>query len=284
MATLHDVLKDTQNCLHKNIGYSLDEAKLEARFILEHVLNITQKEVIQQGDQTINVKDQNHIELITLKRLEGEPLSYLLGEWSFYGRIFKVNANVLIPRPDTETLIEHALKKINVKDAYQILDLGSGTGIIGITIALERPLSKVLLIDQSEHALKNTRNNQSVLKVRNVTIQKSDWFNAIDKTKFDMILSNPPYLKTDDTHLLDGLQHEPIEAIVSGLTGIEDIQHIIESSKTYLKELGWLFIEHGYDQADILKNLFKANHYQNIQQAKDIHGVVRVTYGQYSIV
>ena len=284
MATIRDTLKNIQSKLYLSIGYSTDEAKLEARFILEHVLKITQKEIIQKSDEDIHTDNQTQIEYITEKRIGGTPLPYLLGEWAFYGRIFKVNPHVLIPRADTETLIETVLSKINPRDHYDILDLGCGTGIIGITIALERPLSKVALIDQSKDAIQNTKENQSLHQVTNTKIQKSDWFSALDQKRFDVILSNPPYLEENDPHLLQGLEDEPLDALVSGPTGIEAIQYIIENAKNHIKPLGWLFIEHGYNQAKILKDLFEKNGYQHIENAKDIHGVHRVTFAQYSIV
>ena len=284
MATIRDTLKNIQSKLYEGIGFSSDEAKLEARFILEHVLKITQKEIIQKSDLHIDTDNQTEIEYITEKRIAGTPLPYLLGEWSFYGRTFKVNPHVLIPRADTEILIEKALSKINPRDHTEILDLGCGTGIIGITIALERPLSNVTLIDQSEHAIQNTKENQTLHQVTNVMIQKSDWFSALDQTRFDVILSNPPYLEDNDPHLSQGLEDEPLDALVSGPTGIEAIQYIIENAKNHIKPSGWLFIEHGYNQAIILKDLFEKNGYQHIENAKDIHGVHRVTFAQYSIV
>ena len=284
MATIRDTLKNIQNKLYLSISYSSDEAKLEARFILEHVLKINQKEIIQKSDENIHTDNQTQIEYITEKRMGGTPLPYLLGEWAFYGRIFKVNPHVLIPRADTETLIERALSKINPRDHYDILDLGCGTGIIGVTIALERPLSKVALIDQSKDAIQNTKENQSLHQVTNTKIQKSDWYKSLDQKRFDVILSNPPYLEEDDPHLLQGLEDEPLDALVSGPTGVEAIQYIIENAKNYIKPSGWLFIEHGYNQANILKDLFVKNGYQYIENAKDIHGVHRLTFGQYSIV
>ena len=284
MATIRDTLKNIQSKLYEGIGYSSDEAKLEARFILEHVLKIAQKEIIQKSDLQIDTDNQTEIEYITEKRIAGIPLPYLLGEWSFYGRTFKVNPHVLIPRADTEILIEKALSKINAHDLYEILDLGCGTGIIGITIALERPLSNVTLIDQSDHAIQNTKENQTLHQVTNVMIQKSDWFSALDQTRFDVILSNPPYLEDNDPHLSQGLEDEPLDALVSGPTGIEAIQYIIENAKNHIKPSGWLFIEHGYNQAIILKDLFEKNGYQHIENANDIHGIHRVTFAQYSIV
>ena len=284
MATIRETLKNIQSKLYQGIGFSSDEAKLEARFILEHVLKTTQKEIIQKSDLHIDTDNQTEIEYITEKRIAGIPLPYLLGEWSFYGRTFKVNPHVLIPRADTEILIEKALSKINARDHTEILDLGCGTGIIGITIAIERPLSKVTLIDQSQYAIQNTKANQMLHQVTNTMIQKSDWFSALDQTKFDVILSNPPYLEDNDPHLSQGLKDEPLDALVSGPTGIEAIQYIIENAKNHIKPSGWLFIEHGYNQAIILKDLFEKNGYQHIENANDIHGVQRVTFAQYSIV
>jgi len=284
VATIRDTLKNIQSKLYQGIGFSSDEAKLEARFILEHVLKTTQKEIIQKSDLHIDTDNQTEIEYITEKRIAGIPLPYLLGEWSFYGRTFKVNPHVLIPRADTEILIEKALSKINARDHTEILDLGCGTGVIGITIALERSLSKVTLIDQSQHAIQNTKANQTLHQVTNTMIQKSDWFSALDQTKFDVILSNPPYLEDNDPHLSQGLKDEPLDALVSGPTGIEAIQYIIENAKNHIKPSGWLFIEHGYNQAIILKDLFEKNGYQHIENANDIHGIHRVTFAQYSIV
>jgi release factor glutamine methyltransferase len=284
VATIRDTLKNIQSKLYQGIGFSSDEAKLEARFILEHVLKITQKEIIQKSDLHIDTDNQTEIEYITKKRIAGIPLPYLLGEWSFYGRTFKVNPHVLIPRADTEILIEKALSKINARDHTEILDLGCGTGVIGITIALERSLSKVTLIDQSQHAIQNTKANQMLHQVTNTMIQKSDWFSSLDQTRFDVILSNPPYLEDNDPHLSQGLEDEPLDALVSGPTGIEAIQYIIENAKNHIKPSGWLFIEHGFNQAIILKDLFEKNGYQHIENAKDIHGIHRVTFAQYSIV
>ena len=284
MATLRDVLKNTESMLHQHIAYSLDEAKLEARFILEYVLKINQKEMIQENGRLLDREDQAQIQSITDKRISGIPLPYLLGEWSFYGRTFKVNRNVLIPRADTEILIEKVLSKISKRDTFNMLDLGCGTGIIGITLVLERPLSKVMLIDQSEDALKNTKENLALHQAPNITIQKSDWFGALTETKFDVIVSNPPYLEDNDPHLLEDLKHEPIHALISGPTGMTAIAHIIEHAKNHMNRDAWLFIEHGYNQAEIAKDLFEKNGYQHIEHAKDIHGIHRVTFGQYSIV
>ena len=284
MATLRDVLKNTTSTLHQHIAYSCDEAKLEARFILEYVLKMNQKEIIQESGRLLDREDQAQIQSITDKRISGIPLPYLLGEWSFYGRTFKVNRNVLIPRADTEILIEKVLSKINKHNTFHMLDLGCGTGIVGITLALERPLSKVMLIDQSEDALQNTKENLALHQVHNITIQKSDWFGTLTETKFDVIVSNPPYLEDNDPHLLEDLKHEPITALISGPTGMTAIAHIIQHAKNHMNRDAWLFIEHGYNQAEITKDLFLKNGYQHIEHAKDIHGIHRVTFGLYSIV
>jgi len=266
------------------LSLSFEEAQVESRFIIQHALRISQAQLIYKINNSVKPHEESLIFSILRRRINQEPLPYILGEWSFYGRTFKVNPNVLIPRADTEVLIEKALSKIDKHDTFHILDLGCGTGIIGITLALERPLSKVTLIDQSEAALKNTKDNQAFHEVPNVTIQNGDWFSVLAKKKFDVIVSNPPYLKENDPHLLKGLEHEPTEALISGPTGMNAIQHIIENAKNHLNEDAWLFIEHGYNQAEIVKDLFQKNGYQHIEHAKDIHGIRRVTFGQYSIV
>ena len=280
MATIRDTLKNIQSKLYLGIGYSSDEAKLEARFILEHALKITQKEIIQKSDLPIDTDHQAQIAHITEKRIAGIPLPYLFGEWSFYGRTFKVNPNVLIPRAETEILIEKVLSRLGVHDTYNILDLGCGSGIIGITIALERPLTNVTLIDQSEYAIQNTKDNQMLHQATNIVIQKSDWFKALDTRKFDVIVSNPPYLKENDSHLLEGLEYEPLDALVSGPLGTEAIAHIIENAKNHMKPSSWLFIEHGYNQSKGVFNIFKYNGFQDILQSNDIHGIIRNTFGR----
>ena len=262
------------------LSLSLEEIKLESRFIIQHALGISQTQLIRDMNATVNEEKEAFILSILKRRMDQEPLPYIFGEWSFYGRTFKVNPHVLIPRADTEVLIEKALSKINVCDHTEILDLGCGTGIIGITIALERPLSKVTLIDQSDHAIQNTKENQTFYQVTNTMVQKSDWFSELDQTRFDVILSNPPYLEDNDPHLSQGLEEEPLDALVSGPTGIEAIQYIIENAKNHIKPSGWLFIEHGYNQAMILKDLFEKNGYQHIENANDIHKIIRITYGQ----
>ena len=262
------------------LSLTLEEIKLESRFIIQHALGISQAQLIININAPVNEEEEEFILSILKRRMDQEPLPYIFREWSFYGRTFKVNPHVLIPRAETETLIEIALSKINTHDHYDILDLGCGTGIIGITIALERPLSKVILIDQSEYAIQNTKENQSLHQVTNTTIYKSDWFGELDQKRFDVILSNPPYLEENDPHLLQGLVHEPLNALVSGTCGTEAIHHIIENAKNHINPSGWLFIEHGYNQAKILKDLFEKNGYQHIENAKDIHKIIRITYGQ----
>ena len=274
-----EALKNTSK-----LSLSLEEIKLESRFIIQHALGISQAQLIGNINAPVNEEEKAFIFSILKRRIDQEPLPYIFREWSFYGRTFKVNSHVLIPRADTEVLIEKALSKITTHNNYEILDLGCGTGIIGITIALERSLSKVTLIDQSEHAIKNTKENQSLHQVTNTTIQKSDWFSALDQKRFDVILSNPPYLEENDPHLSKGLEYEPIDALVSGPMGMKAIQHIIKNAKNHMNSDGWLFVEHGYNQAKIVKDLFEKNDYQHIENAKDIHGIDRVTFGQYSIV
>ena len=189
------------------------------------------------------------------QRLEGVPIAYLVGSREFYGRPFLVSNDVLIPRPDTELLVELALAHLPTDQAVDVLDLGTGSGCIAITLALERPLARVTAVDQSTAALAIAQHNADQLHA-SVEFLPSDWFAALTGRRFDLIVSNPPYIAAADPHLARGdVRFEPLSALASGQDGLDDLRHLIHAASTHLKPGGTLLLEHGYDQAEAVRNL-----------------------------
>lgn len=209
----------------------------------------------------------------------GVPLAYLVGEQDFFGRTFKVNPSTLIPRPDTERLIEVVLDWLSVQaiDSPSILDLGTGSGCIAITLAKELPASNVLAVDMSADALAVAIQNGQRLAADNCRCVQSDWFDAVCG-EFDVIVSNPPYIDKADEHL-NALHHEPMTALVADDMGLSDIMTIISGSVEYLKLGGLIAIEHGYDQGQSVRELFAQQGFDDVQTIKDYGGNDRLTMG-----
>lgn len=302
-AALHEA------CTRIKKSASSNEAKLEAQLLLEHVLNVSHAWLIAHADDEIQPAAYSHFETLILRRVAGEPIAYILGEREFYGLKLKVTPDTLIPRADTETMVEAALAKIpqtdnnassssmqkgnsNKKeimdsqsrrgDAPSILDLGTGSGAIALAIARNRPYAQITAVDASKAALDVAIENAKTLKISNVTFLQSNWYAGVGHNKFDMIVSNPPYIEHNDIHLNQGdLRFEPITALASGQDGLDDIRHIIKYAKLYLKPSGWLMIEHGYNQAAAVAELLKLAEFSNIHHVKDLAGINRVTLGHY---
>jgi len=214
------------------------------------------------------------------RRLNGEPIAYILGYREFYGLKLQVTADTLIPRPDTETLVEATLAKAPRNQPCKILDLGTGTGAIALAIAKHRPQALVTAVDASDAALKIAQENVQNLKITNVQFILSDWFGALQNQTFDVIVSNPPYIEQNDVHLSQGdLRYEPISALVSGQDGLDDIRKIIDSASHHLNPRGLLMLEHGYNQAESVAMLLRDAGFKGIETVKDLGGNNRVTLG-----
>jgi release factor glutamine methyltransferase len=218
------------------------------------------------------------------RRAAGEPVAYLLGSREFYGRDFAVSPAVLIPRHETELLVELALAKLpslSKDDPPSLLDLGTGSGCIAITLALEVPHAQVNAVDASSQALVVAQKNAVALKAR-VDFREGSWFEPLAGSRFDLIVSNPPYIKADDPHLVQGdVRFEPPSALASGPDGLDDIRTIIATAPDYLKPGGWLLFEHGYDQAEAMVVVMEQGGFSPIEQHQDLAGIVRVTLGQW---
>jgi release factor glutamine methyltransferase len=217
------------------------------------------------------------LEPLLQRRAAGEPLAYITGTKEFFGLPLQVDARVLDPRPDTETLVEWALALMPVQAPCAVIDLGTGSGAIALALQHQRPQASVSAVDASPEALAVARANAQRLQLP-VRYIHSHWLREVQGT-FDLIVSNPPYIRTDDPHLT-ALTHEPLQALASGADGLEDIRAIIEQAPAHLKSGGWLLLEHGYDQAEAVRALLTQAGWQHVQSRQDLAGIERCTGAQ----
>lgn len=260
-----------------------DSALLDAEVLLCHCLHKNRSFIRAWPEHQLT--DQQAAEFLALiaQRQQGVPVAYLTGEREFWSRSFKVNPDVLIPRPDSELLIELSLDLLPTTQASKIIDLGTGSGILGITLAAERPRSKVIACDLSPTALRTAQDNAQQLQIDNVRFLASNWFSAITDRDFDLVISNPPYIDQHDPHLQQGdVRFEPDSALISAENGLQDIRLLADQARQHLKPGGYLLIEHGYDQQTAVQALFKRFNYQQITTHPDYAGNPRVTSGQWS--
>jgi release factor glutamine methyltransferase len=282
--TITEALADAQSALSQ-AGHT--EARLEAQLLLQHVLDVNNRAwLIAHEHDTLSQTQLSTFNTLISRRIQGEPIAYILGYREFYGLTLKVSPDTLIPRPDTETLVESALNKISVaQSGLSVLDLGTGTGAIALAIAQNRPLAEVFAVDASAGALKIAQENAANLNIHNVSFVLSNWFSALDQQRFDIIVSNPPYIESDDPHLKQGdLRFEPQSALASGKDGLYDIRQIIDESVLHLKPQGWLILEHGYNQAKAVAELMSAAGLVDLASIKDLGGNMRVTIGKNPLI
>lgn len=271
--------KKYQIQFEKKLKLSEREAQFEINQILKFVSHKKNINFLCEKD-FFNLRIEKEISRLLDKRISGIPLAIIFKEWDFYGRTFYVTKSTLIPRPETEQLIDEIKNDYKNKTNLKFADLGCGTGNIGITLALELMPKEIILIDKSKRALRVTTKNIKRYQIKNVQVIESNWFNNLPKQKFDFIVSNPPYIKPNDPHL-KFLSHEPKSALISKSDGLLDISHIASKSKNFLKKNGYLYIEHGYNQAKDVRDIFLKNNFQNIETLKDLSGNDRITKGKY---
>lgn len=243
-------------------------------FLLAYHLGIERAALLLQGERTIDPHTWQALEAGAERLREGEPLAYVLGEWSFWDFDLAVSPDVLVPRPETETVVEAALERASA--GMRILDLGTGSG--AIAIALSRSLrQEVFAADASRAALAIAEENARRLDAT-VQLMESDWFSGISG-RFDLIVANPPYVAETDPHLA-ALGFEPAQALVSGPEGLDDLRTITAGAPAYLQTGGWLLVEHGYDQQSAVHGLFAAAGFEGIECRRDLGGQPRVTLGR----
>jgi release factor glutamine methyltransferase len=275
-----EAVRQVAQLIQNQLGLESTESSFEANLLCQQVFGVNRAWLISHQNDALEVNQQAAFEVLVQRRLSGEPIAYIVGSREFYGLQLKTTPATLIPRSDTETLVEAALAKIPQNSNLDVLDLGTGTGAVALAIAKNRPHCKVRAVDASSSALSVALDNAQFLSVENVLLLESNWFSNLQNEKFDVIVSNPPYIAQDDEHLKQGdLRFEPISALASGKDGLDDIRKIIKDAPDYLKPNGWLMLEHGYDQAEAVAELLSARGFSQIDHAKDIAGTLRVTFG-----
>ena len=254
---------------------------LDAQVLLAHVVQRTRAWLVAHASDALGSSDAAAFLALARRRRDGEPVAYLTGEREFWGLAFRVGPDVLIPRPETETLVELALAWLPAHRASRVLDLGTGSGAIAVAIASERAQASVLAIDRSEQALVVARGNGARHAAGNVTFAASDWYAHLGDAQFDMIVSNPPYVAQSDPHLREGdLRHEPASALASGLDGLAALRAIVAGARAHLNDGGHLLVEHGYDQGEAVRDLFATAGFTEITTRRDLAGIPRVVGGR----
>ena len=270
-----------------NVSHQPDaiDARYESQLLLQHALKVNRAWLIAHENDDVAADVQREFDALIQRRIDGEPIAYILGSREFYGLNLTVTPATLIPRPDTEILVDIALEKIPANQPVQILDLGTGTGAIALAIAQQRPQAQITGVDASRPALEVAMNNSQQLQIANIHFILSDWFNKLNDARFDVIVSNPPYIEEADTHLQQGdLRFEPISALASGADGLDDIRRIIDGCLVHLNPQGWLMFEHGYNQAETVRELMAQTGLVNIETFKDLGGNDRVTIGKNPLI
>nr|WP_143710618.1 peptide chain release factor N(5)-glutamine methyltransferase [Janthinobacterium sp. Marseille] len=257
-------------------------AQLEARILLGYVTRLSRVQLITQAERALTAEEAQQLSQLFARRLAGEPIAYLTGEREFFGLSFDVSPAVLIPRPDTELLVELALHYLPPQG--RVLDMGTGSGAIAVAIAHARPDAFVTALDVSAEALAIAEGNARKNQVQ-VNFLRSDWFSAVKEQRFDLIVSNPPYIVAGDPHLSEGdLRFEPVDALTDHANGLSDLQTITRDAARYLAPAAWLLMEHGYDQAAAVRDVLATHGFTEVQSWRDLAGIERVSGGKYTAV
>jgi len=270
-----------------SIATALGASPLEAcdsNLLLQAVLGVNHAYLAAHSDQLLNFRQMGVYQELVQRRAAGEPTAYILGEREFYGLNFKVTSAVLIPRPETELLLEQALERMPPGQFCRVLELGTGSGNIALALALHRPLTRITAVDSSQAALAIAGQNATQVlgtESGDIIFTKSDWYEALDGETFDFIISNPPYVASDDAHLqLGDVRFEPRLALNGGADGLDCIRRIIREAPPHLRKGGWLLFEHGYDQAPACRNLLIQSGFGGLFCADDLAGIPRVSGGR----
>ncbi|MBH0039394.1 peptide chain release factor N(5)-glutamine methyltransferase [Pseudoalteromonas sp. SWN166] len=260
---------------------SSESAKLDAQVLLLHILQKPHSYLFTWPEHELNAEQQQQFDNFCQRRLNGEPVAHITGQREFWSLSLEVNATTLIPRPDTETLVEQALE-VALPATAKVLDLGTGTGAIALALGSEMPNWQITAVDRVSDAVALATRNQQRLAINNVRVKQSNWFSELHGEKFNLIVTNPPYIESSDIHLNQGdVRFEPLSALVADDCGMSDIKQIITQSRDYLLSSGYLLIEHGFEQGEAVRHFFKKMAFVNIKTVKDLGNNDRVTFAQW---
>ncbi|WP_290622297.1 peptide chain release factor N(5)-glutamine methyltransferase [Kangiella sp.] len=258
---------------------AIDDATIDAEILLAHAIDKNRTWLKTWPEHILSEKQLSHYQYLISRRSKGEPTAYLIGEKEFWSLTFKVTQDTLIPRPETEVLVEQALQRIPENSDFKVADLGTGSGAIALAIASERPQTTVWALDMSEPALKVAQANAEHNKIKNVAFEQGSWLSNWQHGQLDMIVSNPPYVAPNDPHLAD-LVYEPVTALVAEDKGLSDIHQITQQATEHLKPGGYLLFEHGYDQGEAVREILHKVGFTQIETVKDYAGQDRVSLGK----
>jgi release factor glutamine methyltransferase len=255
--------------------------RTDAQAIARHTLQLSRTELITKSAREISSGEDTLMRSMLVAIVNSQPMAYIIGSKEFYGLEFEVNEAVLVPRPETELLVDTALEFLKTKPNAKVLDLGTGSGCIAISIAYHAPHAQITAIDASAAALEVATRNNATHAQNRVRLLHSDWFSALGEERFDLIISNPPYIAEGDAHL-SALMHEPMQALTSGADGLTAIEHIIKHAPIHLAVGGWLWLEHGYDQAVKARELLKQANFAKVASRNDLADIERISGGLVS--
>lgn len=256
--------------------------RMDAEILLAHMLHVSRTFLLTYPEYELSAQQYKQWLLLEEKRYQGEPVAYLTGKREFWSLDLKVTPDTLIPRPETELLVETVLNTLHQGDTLTIADLGTGSGAISLALAKERPLWRLHATDFSDKALAVAQNNAQQLNIHNITFYLGCWYEALTQRDYAAIVSNPPYIAENDVHLIQGdLHFEPKLALQSGPEGLTAIQSLITKAPLYLRNSGWLFLEHGYTQQTAIQEMFYARGFQSVVTYLDINQHPRITIGQW---
>lgn len=256
-------------------------ARLDAELLLAHVLGKPRSYLRTWPEHEPSAEQVTAFQALLARRRQGEPVAYLLGRQGFWSLQLIVAPHTLIPRPDTELLVETALQLLPATP-LTALDLGTGTGAIALALASERPAWRLTGVDRIDEAVALAERNRVALQLGNASFQSSHWFSALGGQRFALIVSNPPYIRSDDQHLSQGdVRFEPASALVAGRDGLTDLREIIAQAPDHLEHGGWLLLEHGYDQAAAVRELLLARGFVQVESRRDLGGHERISLGSW---
>jgi release factor glutamine methyltransferase len=257
--------------------------QLDAEILLHAITGIHRAMAYARPEQALTVEQLEDLHLVMARRERGEPIAYITGTQEFWSMTLQVSPAVLIPRPETELLVERALELVPLEQPSRVLDLGTGSGAIALAIAHARAHAHVIAVDVSPEALAVASSNQRALGIRNLELRASDWFSGLGAERFDVIVGNPPYIAADDPDLEPSVAaFEPKLALIAGPSGLEEIERIVESAREHLLPNGWLVLEHGWKQGGEVRSALVQHGFSHVRSRPDLAGHERVTEGQWS--